>query len=652
MSIDVNVSGDDQVDVSINGDNVSASVPQATGVVTLNGLAGAVTLSFVGATVAYSGRTIQVTVTGGGGGASSWTDLTGKPFSSLGSGLSVSGVGVLSATGMAISDTTGLQAALDAKAPLASPTFTGTVSGVTKAMVGLGSVDNTADASKPVSTAQAAADAAVQAYAVQRGNHTGTQAVGTITGLATVATSGAYADLSGRPSLGGAASLSVGTTEGTVAAGDDSRIVGALSAATAATTYQPLDSDLTAIAALTTTTFGRAILTQADAATTRTTIGLGTLATLSPTGTASSSTYLRGDGVWSTVSATIPAATSTALGGVIVPTANNAITVDGSGNIVTPPVGVLEFTTSAAPSGWTGSGTSASPYQSTVPTGAKWAVFQGVGGGGGGGGGHRGAAGGNRFGGGGGAGGSQAQTLVNVSGLTGQTIQVIVGAGGAGGAGGQTTDGTSGSAGTGGGVTSVKIGSYFFMLADGGNPGTGGTATTGTGGTAQGSAGAAGAEGMLVGAAGAAGTSAGGGAGTRTSSVTGQANSGGCSGGGGGGGVNTSNAAGAGGSGSEPSGGQNFLGVRTNANGFPVSDAGVAAGRGSPGAATGGNSSNANGVMASGGGGGGNASGAGGAGGNGAYLGGGGGGGGAGTGANGGAGGNGGDGFCRVTYYY
>jgi hypothetical protein len=49
---------------------------------------------------------------------------------------------------------TDLQSALDAKAPLASPTFTGTVSGITKAMVGLGSVDNTSDASKPVSTAQ------------------------------------------------------------------------------------------------------------------------------------------------------------------------------------------------------------------------------------------------------------------------------------------------------------------------------------------------------------------------------------------------------------------------------------------------------------------------------------------------------------------
>ena len=45
-------------------------------------------------------------------------------------------------------------------APLNSPTFTGTVSGITKSMVGLGNVDNTSDANKPVSTAtQTALDA-------------------------------------------------------------------------------------------------------------------------------------------------------------------------------------------------------------------------------------------------------------------------------------------------------------------------------------------------------------------------------------------------------------------------------------------------------------------------------------------------------------
>ena len=45
------------------------------------------------------------------------------------------------------------QTALDLKAPIASPTFTGTVGGITKSMVGLSNADNTSDANKPVSTA-------------------------------------------------------------------------------------------------------------------------------------------------------------------------------------------------------------------------------------------------------------------------------------------------------------------------------------------------------------------------------------------------------------------------------------------------------------------------------------------------------------------
>ena len=49
--------------------------------------------------------------------------------------------------------TTTITTALGTKAPLASPTFTGTVSGITSTMVGLGNVDNTSDANKPVSTA-------------------------------------------------------------------------------------------------------------------------------------------------------------------------------------------------------------------------------------------------------------------------------------------------------------------------------------------------------------------------------------------------------------------------------------------------------------------------------------------------------------------
>jgi hypothetical protein len=50
--------------------------------------------------------------------------------------------------------TTTITNSIGLKAPLESPTFTGTVSGVTKSHVGLGNVDNTADSAKPVSTAQ------------------------------------------------------------------------------------------------------------------------------------------------------------------------------------------------------------------------------------------------------------------------------------------------------------------------------------------------------------------------------------------------------------------------------------------------------------------------------------------------------------------
>ena len=62
---------------------------------------------------------------------------------------------------------TAAQNALDLKAPLASPTFTGTVSGITKTMVGLNNVDNTTDLLKPISTAtQSALDLKASASAL------------------------------------------------------------------------------------------------------------------------------------------------------------------------------------------------------------------------------------------------------------------------------------------------------------------------------------------------------------------------------------------------------------------------------------------------------------------------------------------------------
>jgi len=73
-----------------------------------------------------------------------------------------------------------------------------------------------------------------------RANHTGTQAAGTITGLATVATSGAYADLSGRPTLGTAAAAAStafaasGAVTGSGLTVTSSRVIGRSAAGTGA----------------------------------------------------------------------------------------------------------------------------------------------------------------------------------------------------------------------------------------------------------------------------------------------------------------------------------------------------------------------------------------------------------------------------------
>jgi hypothetical protein len=122
------------------------------------------------------------------------------------------------------------EARLAAIEPGGSGTGVASVNGRVGAVAGLAEqTDLAAEA-----TARQAADAATAA------------ALGA---LAPVATSGAYGDLTGRPTLGTAA-------------------------ATNAADYQPADADLTAIAALTTTVYGRAFLALADAAAAKTALAL------------------------------------------------------------------------------------------------------------------------------------------------------------------------------------------------------------------------------------------------------------------------------------------------------------------------------------------------------------------------------------------
>ena len=66
---------------------------------------------------------------------------------------------------------------------------------------------------------------ATDAQLRDRSTHTGTQTAGTITGLATVATTGAYGDLSGRPTLGSAASRDAGASSGNVPILDGSGLI-------------------------------------------------------------------------------------------------------------------------------------------------------------------------------------------------------------------------------------------------------------------------------------------------------------------------------------------------------------------------------------------------------------------------------------------
>jgi|GEM_PF-3570476 len=181
------------------------------------------------------------------------------------------------------------KAALDAASALAltrASNLSDLASSATaRSNLGLGSVDNTSDIGKPVSTLQSAANTAVQ--------------------------SAAAADASTKANAAQAAS-------------------------------QPLDSDLTAIAAVATASYGRGLLAESSATTARATLALGTLATQSGTFSGTSSGVNTGD--QTTISGN--AATATALQ---TPRAINGVSFDGTAAItVTAAAGTLTGATLAS----------------------------------------------------------------------------------------------------------------------------------------------------------------------------------------------------------------------------------------------------------------------------------------------------------------
>ena len=119
-----------------------------------------------------------------------------------------------------LSNQTDLQNALNAKANTTALTAhiddVANPHEVTKAQVGLGNVDNTTDLLKPISTAtQTALDLKATLTSIQSSLDLADSAIQSAD-LATVATSGVYLDLTGKPTLGTASPLDSGTASGNV----------------------------------------------------------------------------------------------------------------------------------------------------------------------------------------------------------------------------------------------------------------------------------------------------------------------------------------------------------------------------------------------------------------------------------------------------
>lgn len=205
-----------------------------------------------------------------GDGITRWADL---PF--------LGAVGAEDAIAAAIADlVAGAPGALDTLNELAAAL--GDDPNLATTLTGLISTEATARADADTAVAAAAAaDATTKANAAQAAAIAASQPVDSdLTAIAALSTTAfgrsllALADAAaGRTALG------LGTAATAAATAFDA--AGAAAAAQAAS--QPVDSDLTAIAALSTTSYGRAFLALADAAAGRTALGLGTAATTDST---------------------------------------------------------------------------------------------------------------------------------------------------------------------------------------------------------------------------------------------------------------------------------------------------------------------------------------------------------------------------------